>query len=278
MFKWPPPRRRTSIAVVIPSSNLSLYRDLRLKTRVIGEIARALSVFRVSALGVFRDPDSASGDHRLLLKISKYMLVPPYLRVKTYSLDRDLRFVGLLPPLAIYPHNPENRPIAAGDIRFGLIVSELGLVDVGFEKLCRLVEARHVRPGKIVLVRVNSVDPLICSEILDSHIYTGYNVVNIPNWKKLRRFLKTHDFVINTSKKGRPLNHILEREDFLQKLRNTRSICLLFGNPEKDFDELIEVDLKIDITVNFIPHQGTLTVRTYEALISTLTILNTLLE
>ncbi|MCS7098901.1 MAG: hypothetical protein NZ925_00960, partial [Sulfolobales archaeon] len=266
MFKWPPPRRRTSIAVLVPSSNLSLYRDLRLKTRLAGEVARALSIFRVSTLGIFKDLEATSEDHNLFLKISKYVLVPPYLRAKTYPLDRDLRFAGLLPPLSIYPHNPENRPVSTGDIRFGLVLNELGYVDIGSEKPCRLVEAKRARPRDVVLVRVDGTDPPICSEVRNPHIYTGYEVVGIADQDKLKRFISQHDFVINTSKNGEPLHRVLESADFLQKLKNSKSVCVLFGNPRKDLSELVSVDLEIDVTVNFIPYQGALTVRTYEAL------------
>ncbi len=273
MFRWPPPRASRDLAVVVPSSNLSIYKDLRLKTRLAGEYARALAVFRVSTLAVFRDPEATEEDHRLFLKVLRHVLVPPYLRVKTEPLDRDLRFAGLLPPLTIYPHNPENRPPRPGDVRFGLVLGERGLVDIGWRKPCRLVDAGYAKPGEIKLIRVDSANPLLCREETAAQIYAGYRVVEAASSDDLARLLEGYDLVINTSKRGEPL-----RGGVLKRVSRAMSLCLLFGNPRKDFDELAGSGVRIDLTINFIPNQGTLTVRTHEALVSTLAILNALLE
>lgn len=275
VFKWPPPRGHSSIAVVVPSSNLALYKDLRLKTRIAGEYVRALAVFRVSVLAVFKDPDASEEDHRLFLKVSRYMLIPPYLRVKVESLDRELRFAGLLPPLTIYPHNPENRCPAVGDVRYGLVLNEYGLVDIGWKRPCRLSDAGRAKPGEVKLVRVKSTDPLICHDVSDPPFYVGYRVVDLSDLVKLKDFLRSCGLVVNTSKVGKC---ILKDRETVEKVLSARSICLLFGNPKKDFDELINGDVRIDMTINFIPNQGTLTVRTHEALISSLAILNALFE
>jgi len=278
VFKWPPPLGRHSVAVVIPSSNLVLYKELRLKTRLAGDYIRALAVFRVSTLAVFKDPDSTVEDHNLFLKISRYMLVPPYLRVKTEVLSEDLRFAGLLPPLTIYPHNPESRQVASGDIRFGLVLSEHGLVDIGWERPCRLLDVYYARPGDIKLVKLESTEPLLCREVSEPPIYAGYRVVNLTDRASLTDFLEHYDLVINTSKKGVLVHNVLKDREILNKIGGAKSICLLFGNPRKDFDELVGEDVRKDLVINFIPGQGTLTVRTYEALISSLAILNVLLE
>lgn len=272
MFEWPPPRPSRDLTVIVPSSNLSIYEDPRLKTRVAGEYARALAVFRVSTFVAFRDPETTEEDHRLFLKVLTYMLVPPYLRVKAKPMDRDLRFAGLLPPLTAYSHNPENRSPQVGDIRFGLVLNEYGLVDIGWGKPCRLVDADYVKPGEIELVRVTSVDPLLCREETSAQIYAGYRVVEAADSGSLARLLESCDLVVNTSKRGEPLGGRA-----LERMRGARSLCLLFGNPRKDFDELVGAGVRVDLTVNFIPNQGTLTVRTYEALVSVLAILNVLL-
>ncbi|MEM0065904.1 MAG: putative RNA uridine N3 methyltransferase [Sulfolobales archaeon] len=278
MSRWPPPRGPHSVAVVIPSSNIALYKDLRLKTRMVGDYVRALAVFRVSTLAIFKDPDSTIEDYNLFIKISRYMLVPPYLRIKTEALSEDLRFAGILPPLTIYPHNPEGRQIVAGDVRFGLVLSEHGLVDIGWEKPCRLLDVYYARPGDIKLVKLESTEPLLCREVIDPPIYAGYRVVNLADSDSLTDFLKHYDLVINTSKTGVNVLNILEDREILNRIGSARSICLLFGNPKKDFDELAGKNVKTDLILNFIPNQGTLTVRTYEALVASLAILNLLLE
>lgn len=277
MFKWPPPKTPIPLAVVIPSSNLYLHKDLRLKTRLSGEFARALAVFRVSTLAIFRDPDATYDDHRLFLKIAEYMLIPPYLRVKVLGIDRDLRYAGLLPPLAIYPHNPEGRLVQVGDLRYGLVLNEYGLVDVGWKRPCRLLNAEGGMPNKLVLVNIVSTEPFLCVNEAEPQDYVGYKVVDLPDLRSLRKFLENYDLVINTSKTGKPVNEVFGDPEIRSRIASAKSICLLFGNPRKDFDELTELSLRVDLTINFIPYQGTLSVRTFEALISSLAILNALI-
>lgn len=277
MFRWPPPKTPITLGVVIPSSNLSLHKDLRLKTRLAGEFARALAVFRVSALAIFRDPDATYDDHRLFLKVAEYMLIPPYLRVKVLGIDRDLRFAGLLPPLTIYPHNPEGRSVLVGDLRYGVVLNEYGLVDVGWKRPCRLLNAESGKPNELVLVNIVSTDPFVCVNEVEPRNYVGYKVVDLPDLRSLRKFLENYDLVINTSKTGKSVNRVFGDPETRSRIASAKSICLLFGNPRNDFDELTESSLKIDLAVNFIPYQGTLSVRTFEALISSLAILNALI-
>ena len=278
MFSWPPPRRSVRLAVVLPSSNLAVHRDLRLKTRLAGEFCRVLAVFRATTLAIYRDPDSSRDDYELFLKVSRFMTTPPYLRVKVYGIDRHLRFAGLLPPLSIYPHNPEGRPLSVGDIRAGLVLNEYGLVDVGWRKPCRLLNAEGVRPGEVILVKVTSLDPPACTRLIDTEIYPGYAVRGLASFDELREFLEIHDLVVNTSKRGIPISQLLVDRGFLGRLVRSESVCLLFGNPRRDFDELAGAGVRSDITVNFIPHQGTLSVRTIEALTASLAILSALLS
>jgi len=278
VFKWPPPKSRVSLSIVIPSSNLSLYKDLKLKTRLVGELARVLAVFRVSTVAVYKDPESSEEDYQLLVRIMKYLLIPPYLRIKVQGFDKYLKFAGLLPPLSLYTHNPENRPVDVGDVRFGVVLNEFGVVDIGWNRPCRLVNYSGIKRGDIVLVEVVSVDPLICHTVRNSPIYSGYSVSSVTSEDDLLKFVNTHDVVINTSKDGIPVHNVFSDHEALRKISNARSICLLFGNPRKDFNELVKALPRIDMTLNFIPHQGTLTVRTPEAIIASLAILNVLLE
>jgi len=278
VFEWPPPKLPIQLSVVIPSSNLSIYKDLKLKTRLVGELARALAVFRVGTIAIYRDPESSKEDHLLLTKIMKYLLIPPYLRIKVQGIDKHLRFVGLLPPLSLYTHNPENRPVNIGDIRFGLVLNEFGMVDIGWSRPCRLADYSKLKRGNVVLIEVISVDPLVCRTAENPSFYAGYSVLGITNESNLLKFVNSHSIVINTSKNGVPLHSITSNHELLRKLSSTRSICLLFGNPRKDFNELVKASPRIDMTVNFIPHQGTLTVRTSEAIIASLAVLNALFE
>jgi predicted SPOUT superfamily RNA methylase MTH1 len=276
-FAWPPPASRVRVGLVIPSSNLSIYPDARLKTRLAGEFARVASVFRVSSLAIFRDPDAEESDHRLFVKVVRYMLLPPYLRVRVWRLDPELRYAGLLPPLNIYPHNPEGRTPGVGDIRYGLVLDERGAVEVGWAKPCRLIEPLPAKVGSVDLFEVVSLEPFLCRRAPRDGIYVGYEVVELGSTEDLAKYLGEFQLVINTSKRGAALASVLSDPDSARRLTKARSVCLLFGNPRKDLDEIIGGGLRVDLTVNFIPYQGVLSVRTLEAVTASLAVLNLLL-
>jgi len=276
-FLWPPPASRVRVGLVIPSSNLSLYPDVRFKTRLAGEFARVASIFRVSSLAVFRDPDAEESDHRLFVKVLKYMLVPPYLRLRVYRLDPELRYAGSLPPLNIYPHNPEGRAPEVGDVRYGLVLDEHGAVEVGWRRPCRLVEPSGTRVGSVDLFEVVSLEPFLCRRASGAGIYVGYEVVELNSAKDLASFVEGFQLVVNTSKRGVAFSKVLSDPGSVRRFSTTSSLCLLFGNPKKDLDEIAGRGLRIDLTVNFIPHQGVLSVRTLEAVAASLAALNLLL-
>ena len=59
------------------------------------------------------------------------------------------------------------------------------------------------------------------------------------------------------------------------KVENSRSIAIVFGGPYSSIGENLESSWDL-VKVNTIPNQGTATVRTEEAVISTLAIFNIL--
>lgn len=265
------------VGLVIPSSNLSVYPDVRFKTRLAGEFARVASIFRVSSIAVFRDPDSEESDHRLFVKVLRYMLIPPYLRLRVWKLDPELRYAGLLPPLNIYPHNPEGRAPEIGDVRYGLVLDERGAVEVGWNKPCRLVEPLSTKVGSVDLFEVVSLEPFLCRKVSRASIYVGYEVIELGNTRDLTSYVEGFQLVINTSKRGVAFSKVLSDPDSVRRFTAARSLCLLFGNPKRDLDEIVGSEIRIDLTVNFIPYQGVLSVRTLEAVTASLAVLNLLI-
>jgi predicted SPOUT superfamily RNA methylase MTH1 len=205
------------------------------------------------------------------------MLLPPYLRVRVWRLDPELRYAGLLPPLNIYPHNPEGRAPEVGDIRYGLVLNEHGAVEMGWVKPCRLVEPLTTKVGSVDLFEVVSLEPFLCRRVSRASIYVGYEVVELGSTRDLVNYLGEFQLVINTSKRGVALASVLSDPNSSRKLTTAESICLLFGNPKKDLDEIVERELRVDLTVNFIPYQGVLSIRTLEAVTASLAVLNLLL-
>jgi len=276
-FAWPPPASRVRVGLVIPSSNLSIYPDVRFKTRLAGEFARVASIFRVSSVAVFRDPDAEEPDHRLFVKVLRYVLVPPYLRQRVWRLDPELRYAGLLPPLNIYPHNPEGRAPGVGDVRYGLVMDERGTVEVGWSRPCRLVDPPSARVGSVDLFEVVSLEPFLCRKVSRASIYAGYEVVELLSARDLANYVEGFQLVVNTSKRGVAFSRVLSDPGSARRFTTAGSLCLLFGNPRRDLDEIVGEGLRIDLTVNFIPYQGVFSVRTLEAITASLAALNLLL-
>ena len=85
------------------------------------------------------------------------------------------------------------------------------------------------------------------------------------------------DLKIATSKKGTRFKDVAG--ELARKWREASNILLLFGSPKKGLYEIasewkINLGDLTDFVVNTIPEQGTETVRTEEALLATLAILN----
>lgn len=96
----------------------------------------------------------------------------------------------------------------------------------------------------------------------------------------IRKFAKKEGTVIiGTSRKGVPITKIVN--DLKKKIKNSKKIIVVFGSPYKGIYEILEekeakINKLFTFIINFIPDQGVRTVRTEEAMCSTLSILNLL--
>jgi predicted SPOUT superfamily RNA methylase MTH1 len=285
VFIWPPLKNPFKLRVLIPSSNLEISSTLREKTEFIGRIARAAAIFKVDELVVL---DDSPENTPIFIAILKYLLTSPYLRKKLIPLTKELRYAGLLPPLNIVTHNPENKQLSLGDLREGLVKVSWGRgakVFIGAKEDCILRCKRKISPNERVIVRVININPLRCEEVSPSEIpeYTGFKVSSI-NTERINKILK--GVIIITSKQGRELGKGLLKaieSDIAEK----GEITILFGNSFFDFDEILvkiaadkrsSVIENIKYRVNSIPGQGVLSVRTDEALTATLAIFNSYLR
>ena len=84
--------------------------------------------------------------------------------------------------------------------------------------------------------------------------------------------------VVNTSKNGVDYSDMELRKRFVLEVLRKGGLTLLFGTPRRDFNEVVDNNvvrkLGVKYTLNFIPGQGTLTVRTTEALHAVLSQVN----
>ncbi|MCS7122158.1 MAG: hypothetical protein NZ895_06130 [Archaeoglobaceae archaeon] len=246
------------LSIAIPSSSLINEYDERAKTLKVGKIARAAAIFRVDEIIIYRD--DRCDETEFIKEILDFLETPQYLRKYLFPLKDSLKYVGILPPLAIPSHKPKH--LKVGEIREGVVrhVAPDGTrwVDIGFEALAPL---KIDKPkGARVTVRVCSKNPLQVEEAKPDE-YWGYKVITMELEDVFER-----ENVVTTSRKC----------DVPMPQRISRNLTLVFGNPEEDVFEIAErMGLKINAECwNTIPLQGTRTVRLEEAIFSTLAIVN----
>lgn len=269
---WPSPRRRQRLLVLLPASVLSVEQDLRDKTYKAGIISRALAIFRVDEVRIYLDEDSTKDDQELLAELLSYQVVPPHLKKKVVGISNNLKYAGVMPPLNLPNHMPPKQP-RVGDIIDVLITSKKGaecsayLGDAGEGTL----RPCTVDKGSIVTVRVTGVSKELTLEPSSwGNIYTGYTIKRSGRLIDELQKLKSEGFsIIGTSKYGTTSYSILKD---LPK----RPVTLVVGGPKSGLLQYSPERL-YDIIVNAAPLQGTETVRSEEALLASLTILNAFL-
>jgi len=255
--------------------------DLLRSTLKAGLIARASAIYRVSEIGVYKSGRGrrCSKLGELLRLLLDYMVVPPYLKKEVFKQKRELKHVGLLPPLQIQPHLVSETPMR-GEVRGALVAEVSGsraVLDVGLSGpvIADLPEGVSVRKGSIIYVRVKSSKPLRvevlteeCSKDVGS-TYCGYTTRVIDSLEGYLKEARKTAYVIGTSRWGKPVWENIEV--LSEKMARAEGVVLVFGEPYRGIYDIAK-DLKFDIesvlddVFNFVPEQATKTVRVEEAL------------
>lgn len=275
-WKWPPERRSRRLEVALPASILSVEPGLREKTLKAGLVARALAVYRVDSVHVFRDPDTEPDDYLLLQDLLRYAMTPPHLRRRLVPVKKSLRYAGLMPPVQTPRHVPPKDP-APGDLIDGIVESVRGgvcLVWLGSPGLAEVRGCGGAEPGDVVTVKVTGRTPGGRVRGVKSgwgRIYSGFEVNAAGSVEEVVDRARSRGLtVIATSKLGScPAG-------LGAKLASARGVLLVFGGPKRGLLDYTEEHI-YDAVVNLIPGQGSLTVRTEEALQASLAIINLLL-
>ena len=273
-------------AVAIPASVVSDTPHLREKTSKIGLIGRAAAIFRINEIIVY--PDDMKVDQTremsLIALLLSYMETPQYLRKELFKLQPELQFAGILPPLRT-PHHPLNKKIRSlkiGDYREGVTLAKANegtQVDIGVEQHA-LILNKHLPVGKRVTVKIVRIGKQVEVELAsrdEASEYWGY-IVSMER-RSLEEIAdrKRFDLIIATSKNGALINDVADK--LTEKWKVAKTILLAFGAPTRGLYEIAEsdgfsLDDVADFVVNTVPRQGTVTVRTEEALIASLSVLN----
>ena len=274
------------MTVAIPASVISDTPHLREKTSKVGLIGRAVAIFRVNEIVVYPDNPKASqsADADLIATLLAYMETPQYLRKRLFKLEPRLQYAGILPPLRT-AHHPLNRKIKnlkVGEYREGVILSktrEGALVDIGVEQPA-LMREKQSAAGKRLTVRIVKVDDQVEVQTAsrgEVPFYWGYTVS--VERRSFNKFLadRKFDLTIATSKFGAKFAEVAEK--IAEKWKKASSILVGFGAPTRGLyeiarDEGANLNDIVDFVVNTIADQGTETVRTEEALLASLAVLN----
>jgi predicted SPOUT superfamily RNA methylase MTH1 len=277
---------KKKLSIAIPVSIISDVPHLREKTSKVGLIGRAAAIFRVDEIIVYPDNlrVNQAADTDLIATLLAYMDTPQYLRKKLFTLKPELRYAGVLPPLRT-PHHPLNRKmknLRVDEYREGVTLSKRKngvFVDIGVEKPAFIPNA-ELSTGKRVTVRITTIDKHIEAELASRDEipeYWGYTVAadKLPFGKMVKT--RGFDLTVATSKHGVPFAKVAER---IAERWESGKILVAFGSPTRGLYEIVEqeglnLEEIVDFVVNTVPMQGTETIRTEEALIASLAVLNT---
>jgi predicted SPOUT superfamily RNA methylase MTH1 len=273
------------VAIAIPASVVSDVPHLREKTAKVGLIGRAAAIFRINEVIVFSDnpQQNQTRELNLVTLLLSYMETPQYLRRRLFKLEPELRYAGILPPLRT-AHHPLNRmasQLKEGEFREGVTLStgnEGTLADIGVERPV-IIPGNRLALGNRVTLKIMRTGRRVEAELAsreDALDYWGYSVTAA---KTLGRVLKSDrfDLMIATSKYGVRFSDAVE--EISAKWKRSRSILVAFGAPNQGLLEIarsesFDLESTFDFVINSVPSQGTETVRTEEALIASLAILN----
>jgi len=259
-----------------------------LRTYKIGQVARACAIYCVNQIFVYADRDHSEQRREIefISQILRYEETPQYLRKRMFPLSPILKYAGTLPPLNT-PHHPTNNLVSTlrdGEFREGLVLStdmNGSLVEIGMER--PLTYSGRLPKGRMTFQvkkrgdeepRLELADPSVIPE------YWGYKVFELS--QPLGQFIKkkTYDVCILTSRLGSPINSLVG--ELKERLQRSRKILTAFGSPKEGLREILAregLDQSIaDYNLNTIPGQGTMSVRTEEAIQATLAIMNMLIK
>ncbi len=278
-----PRPRSVELDIAVPASVLSVEPSLQLKTVKAGIIGRAAAVYRVSRILLYVDRAEAWRELNTFRKLLEYLATPPYLRRRVYPPGvPELRYAGLLPPLQIPTHGVGGP--REGEVREAYVLRRRGrslIVDAGLggEAEVEAPPGVRVQRGDRIYVRIVSLDPLRLEYVENPGVYTGYRVETYDTLSELLRNAG-NAVKIATSKRGRDVREALD--ELKDRLGGASRVVVLFGSPSEGLYEIasregLELEKNVDLVLNTVPGQGTLTVRTEEAVWSTLAVLNLLL-
>lgn len=266
------------LSIFIPSSVIAETKDLRIRTYKVGLIGRSAAIFKADKIVIYSD-DSSNEEVKFISDVLTYMNTPQYLRKKVFPITKELRNVGILPPLRT-PHHPTGKP-GEGDYRQGLTLKRTRkgtVVDIGAGRPALCKEKLSV--NKVLSFKVDKITKDKITIVPDKpDSYWGYQTISTHKnlYQSIKSLNPKPDLVIGTSRYAVSITSVLD--EVKNCLKGSKHTAILFGGPYSGLHDLISDQQErgiVDLEVNTIPSQGTKTVRTEEAITSTLSVFNLL--
>jgi methyltransferase len=261
------------------------------RTFKVFQLARALSIFRVDNIFIYRDKIIMPKKNEIdfLITLLEYLDTPQYLRKKIYPKLDSLRYVGKLHPIRS-PHHKDRigiKNIKSGEVRVGILEKKDNqlFVDVGLDSLIKY-QGKDKQIGKKINVKLLKKNNYLSAFDIDreniDEIYWGYKVLHFDSITEVLKRYKKTDVILTSRYAG----YFKTDASFLSNLKNNltyagnTSLLIVFGSPKHGLKELFYQE-KINITnylsFNFFPMQGTQTIRLEESIFGVLSILNSVM-
>jgi predicted SPOUT superfamily RNA methylase MTH1 len=274
------------LTIAIPASVISDTPHLREKTSKIGLVGRSAAIFRVDEIIIYPDNPKAdqSRDMDFIALLLNYLETPQYLRKRLFKLETRLQFAGVLPPLRT-PHHLVSgniEDLKTGEYREGAVLSQTKeglLVDIGVNKSALLRQKQYAVGDRLTLQVVKASGQVEVQTVSrdDVPVYWGFRVrVEKRSFGQLVMGGE-FDLTIATARLGDKFVDVAD--EIGKRWETARKILLSFGAPTCGLYDIaksegLNLNAIVDFVVNMLPGQGTITVRTEEALLASLAILN----
>ena len=275
------------LEIAIPSNILEDCQSLYTKSQKLSLIARSASIFQINKIYIYKV--KRTDDSNFISLLLNYLVTPQYLRKKSFPVLHDLKYAGILSPLKIPSHLvlKDLLSFTNSQPRQGLILkynkkTNSSIIDLGLNKLGVLHGKFPIGDIITVIPSISRPNEFISVKQSKPNKYWGYKVDVINSFSVLSEN-KSFDFKIITTKSGKNLQHMYESLFDSVNRKTQMKILIVFGSPKHGVLEIIKnekilVNFNDFLLLNLFPNQGVETIRSEEAILGTLSIINMMLN
>ncbi|KAL3131500.1 hypothetical protein ABBQ38_007806 [Trebouxia sp. C0009 RCD-2024] len=307
-----PRGRHYTVSIAIPGSVIDNTQTTELATAVAGQIARTAAIFKIDEVvvvddAVNRQEGTVGAGAAFLARVLQFMETPQYLRRALIPMHPDLRLAGALPPLDA-PHHMRATEWAM--YREGVVVSSIpgegSLLNVGLDKDAYVPQALRANVRVTLQMGAQPTEMTLQQPSLGAGKQVLFGQLAKPSspretkgtyWGYTTRLASSisqafkdgpygmYDLAVGTSERGT----VVPGPDSL-KLPPYQHLLIAFGGP-LGLEECVRQDPALqsehhdpqpqklfNLYCNTCPEQGSRTIRTEEALLISLSYLQSAIQ